>query len=241
MIDHTNARILDIFEDRTKQSVIARLQELKEIKLLDKLEEVTCDMWGPYTDAVREMFGQDMRIVIDRFHVQKNFNEALSKARRILQCELAKDIAAQIKGLRWTVLKNLENLTEEEEQLLERAREVWPDLDKLLFARDRLREIFEDRSIRTAMDGQEKLEQWIAETECLGLGKPIEKFIATMRNWMPLIANYFTARSSNGRTEGFNTRIRTVLKRSFGFRNFRHLRLRVLDLLGVARYKFQRI
>lgn len=165
MIDHTNARILDIFEDRTKQNVISRLQELKALKLLDQLEEVTCDMWGPYTDAVYEVFGKDIRIVIDRFHVQKNFNDAMSKARRDLQRALPKDIAAQIKGLRWTVLKNDENLSDEEKQRLELAREIWPELDRLLFARDRLRETFEDRSIRTAADGQEKFEQWITEIQ----------------------------------------------------------------------------
>jgi hypothetical protein len=54
----------------------------------------------------------------------------------------------------------------------------------------------------------------------------------TLENWMDQIVNYFVARSSNGRTEGFNRGLRAILWRACGMHNFSHFRLRVLHAFG---------
>jgi hypothetical protein len=54
-------------------------------------------------------------------------------------------------------------------------------------------------------------------------------------NFRLTLANYFVARASNGRVEGFNTGVRSILRRAFGMLNFEHFRLRVLDRFGVPR------
>jgi transposase len=59
--------------------------------------------------------------------------------------------------------------------------------------------------------------------------KPLDAFCQTVENWLPMVANYFTNRSSNGPTEGFNRGFRTILWQAFGMTNFRHFRLRILD------------
>ncbi len=46
------------------------------------------------------------------------------------------------------------------------------------------------------------------------------------------IANYFVARQTNGRTEGFNRGLRGLLWRACGMTNFAHFRLRVLHAFG---------
>jgi transposase len=71
----------------------------------------------------------------------------------------------------------------------------------------------------------------MAEAGKLGL-KALEQFCKTLTNWMDKIANYFVARSSNGRTEGFNHGLRSILWRAFGMTNFKRFRLRVLDRFG---------
>ena len=42
-------------------------------------------MWEAYVEAAREVFGEAVAIVIDRFQVMKNFQEHLTAARRELQ------------------------------------------------------------------------------------------------------------------------------------------------------------
>jgi transposase len=62
--------------------------------------------------------------------------------------------------------------------------------------------------------------------------KGLDAFCKTLTNWLDKIANYFVSRSSNGRTEGFNHGLRSILWRAFGMSNFRSFRLRVLDRFG---------
>ncbi|MFM9963239.1 MAG: transposase [Planctomycetaceae bacterium] len=75
---------------------------------------------------------------------------------------------------------------------------------------------------------QERLKEWLTAARSLQL-KPLDAFCQTVENWLPMIANYFTNRSSNGPTEGFNRGFRTILWQAFGMTNFRHFRLRILD------------
>lgn len=82
MIDHTNGRVLDVLESREKAVVLAWLREAKQSGFLAELQEVTCDMWDAYVEATKEVFGEAVRVTIDRFHVMKNFQDGLTQARR---------------------------------------------------------------------------------------------------------------------------------------------------------------
>src|SRR5271165_6669982 len=119
--------MLDILECRDKASVIEYLQEKKDSGLLAGVIEVTCDMWEGYVNAAREVFS-GVRVVIDRFHVMKNFQEQLTKARREIQRELSPEEAKELKGSRWLWVTNEENLTVEERQNLEGLCRQFPRL-----------------------------------------------------------------------------------------------------------------
>jgi transposase len=231
LIDNTNKRVLDILECRDKENLIKYLREKKEEGLLSLVEEVTCDMWEGYSNAAIEVFGQSIRVTIDRFHVMKNFQEQLTLARREIQRRLGKEQAKALKGTRWLWLKNWDNLTAEEQQQLEELKKQFPELKQLAEQRESLRAIFEDRTITTAAQGQKRFLAWMEQARKLGL-KGLEAFCKTLTNWLDKIANYFVSRSSNGRTEGFNHALRSILWRAFGMTNFTHFRLRALHRFG---------
>jgi transposase len=231
IIDHTNKRVLDILEYRDKDSLIKYLRERKESGLLAGVEEVTCDMWEGYSNAALEVFGTDHRVTIDRFHVMKNLQEQLTKARREIQRGLSKDEAKDLKGSRWLWVKNWDNLTSEEQQELEVLKKRFPALKQLAEQRDSLRALFEDKKITTAAEGRKRFEAWMEEARKLGL-KGLDAFCNTLTNWLDKITNYFVTRSSNGRTEGFNHALRSILWRAFGMTNFSHFRLRALHRFG---------
>jgi transposase len=42
------------------------------------------------------------------------------------------------------------------------------------------------------------------------------------------ICNYFENRTTNGLIEGMNTKIKLIKRKSYGFANFEHLRLKLL-------------
>jgi transposase len=229
-IDHTNKRVLDVLEGRDKDLIVNHLRANKE-GLFACLEEVTCDMWDAYANATVEVFGEAVRVTIDRFHVMKNFQEQLTEARREIQRGLGKEAAKQLKGTRWLWQTNPENLTGEQREQLEGLKGRFPRLKQLIEQRESLRAIFEDKGIQDAASGAARLQAWLEQAKTLGL-KALEKFCKTLGNWLGRIANYFVWRSSNGRTEGYNHGLRAILWRTYGMLNFHHFRLRVLDRFG---------
>ena len=231
LIDHTNGRVPDVLENREKQAVVEWLQAGKESTLLAALEEGTCDMWDAYAQAPREVFGEAVRITIDRFHVMKNFQDRLNEARREIQKTLDKERAKELKGGRRLWTTNPENLRVEQVAELEALKLKFPELGRLANHREALRRIFEDKHLTAPEAAMDRLRQWCRRGVEMGL-KALVQFNKTLENWMDKIANYFVSRSSNGRTEGFNRGLRAILWRACGMRNFAHFRLRVLHLFG---------
>jgi transposase len=231
IIDHDNRRVLEVLEDREKTTVLAYLQRAKQEGLLAQVEEVTCDMWDGYVAAAREAFGETVTITIDRFHVMKNLQECLTKARRELQRQLSEEQRQQLKGSRWLWTTNPENLTAEKRHELETLKKQFPELGKLADQRESLRALFDDRTIADPAEGRKRLQAWLEQAKELGL-TALNKFCTTMTNWLDKIANYFHSRCSNGRTEGFNHGLRAILWRAFGMTNFENFRLRVLHCFG---------
>jgi transposase len=231
IVDHDHGRVLEVLENREKTTIVAYLNQEKTAGRLASVEEVTTDMWDGYVEAAKDVFGPTIRITIDRFHVMKNFQECLTKARRELQNRLPEESRKKLKGSRWWWVTNDENLLPADRQSLAELKREFPELAQLAEQRDRLQRIFEDRMIRTAEEGVKQFTAWRDEVRKLGL-KALEPFCRTLTNWLGMIANYFVSRSSNGRVEGFNHKIRSILWRAFGMSNFAKFRLRVWDCLG---------
>jgi transposase len=53
----------------------------------------------------------------------------------------------------------------------------------------------------------------------------------TLDKRLPEIANYFLNRTTNGVTEGLNTKIKLILRQSYGFSNFDAMREKLLACL----------
>ena len=168
IVDHDNHRVLDVLENREKATISRYLQQCRQGGLLAHVEEVTIDMWSPYEGAVREAFGNGVTITIDRFHVMKNFQECLTKARRELQRQMAPEERSRLKGSRWLWVTNPENLTLEERQQLQALKQEFPRLGQIADQREALRAIFEDRTIRSPAEGRKRLQAWLAQRGAIG-------------------------------------------------------------------------
>lgn len=232
IVDHTNRCVLEVLETRTKADVIACLTRLKAAGLFDELEEVSCDMWGPYESAVREVFGSSAKVCVDRFHVMKAFQDQLTQARREIQRELPDASKQELKGSRWCWVKNWENLCELSRKQLMRLKKMFPRLGQLHDQREKLRQIFErEQSVES---GRKSLLLWIEQARTMGLAA-LDAFCGTLERWMDEIVQYFYRRTTNGRTEGFNRGLRSVIWRACGMQNFKNFRLRVLHAYGPCR------
>jgi len=112
-----------------------------------KIESVAIDMSAAYTKAVSENLPK-ATLVYDRFHVIKLYNEKLSDLRRLLYNETKDaDMRSLLKGTRWLLLKNDENLNDArgERERLEKALQANRPLMTAYYLKEELHRIWEQR------------------------------------------------------------------------------------------------
>ncbi len=215
--------ILDVLEDRSKETLLKWLEE-RGVDWCAAVQVACSDMWDAYQEAAEQKL-PNARRVVDRFHVMKNLNEALTKVRRAIQKEADEATQELLKGCRWLLVKNRENLTEEQQQKLSRMLEASPELKSCYDLKESFRDLFnEPLSYQAA---EERLLGWIAKVEATSF-KALKSFVNLLHNWWEQILNYFEGRFNNGFAEGVNLKIKMLNRRGYGYRNFNSFRLHAL-------------
>jgi len=126
-----------------------------------KVQAVATDMSKAYIRAVRDNLPRAVH-VFDHFHVVKLFNDKLSALRRELYHQAQADWQRRIlKGTRWLLLKNPDNLDPErnERQRLQDALELNTPLTIAYYLKEDLRQIWDQPNKRTA---RRVLQDWMA-------------------------------------------------------------------------------
>jgi transposase len=215
--------VLDVLEDRSKENLLKWLDE-RGSEWCAAVQVACSDMWDAYQEAAEQKLPNACRVV-DRFHVMKNLNAALTKARRAIQKDADATTKELLKGCRWLLVKNRENLTEEQQQKLTCMLEASPELKRCYQLKESFRDLFEQNL--TPKAAEKRLLRWVAQVEATPF-KALQSFVNTLRNWWQQILNYFDGRYNNGFAEGVNLKIRMLNRRGYGYRNFSSFRLHVL-------------
>ena len=193
-----------------------------------KIQSVAIDMSQAYTKAIQENLPK-ATLVYDHFHVIKLYNEKLSGLRRLLYRETKDaDMKSLIKGTRWLLLKNRENLNEEkrEKERLQAALSANQPLMTAYYLKEELHRIWEQPNRASA---EEVFENWLSTAEVSEVGM-LEKFAQTLREHREGILNYYESKITTAALEGTNTKIRVLQRRAYGFRDLEYLKLRILAL-----------
>jgi transposase len=193
-----------------------------------KIGAVATDMAQPYVKAVREHLPKAVH-VFDRFHVIKLFNDKLSAFRRELYHEAASDRQRRIlKGTRWLLLKNPENLDQDhdEHRRLERALALNRPLAIAYYLKDDLRQIWEQADKATA---RRVLHDWIARARASGI-RMLQQFALTLAKHRRGILAWYHYPISTGPLEGTNTKIQAMKRQAYGFRDREFYKLKILAI-----------
>jgi len=215
--------ILDVLKERTKDTLVKWFEERGQAWCA-QVEICCADMWDAYHEAAAEKLPNAKRVV-DRFHVMKNLTDAITKARRSIQSQADEATQALLKGSRWLLVKNQENLDEEDRSDLENALAASPELRECYQLKEDFRHWFEQKNDRES--AEKVLQAWIARVKASSF-RALKSFVKTLQNWKESILNYFDGRHSNGFAEGVNLKIRLIHRRAFGYRNFEQFRLHIL-------------
>ena len=190
-----------------------------------KVEAVATDMSAAYIQAVREHLGDAVH-VFDHFHVIKLFNEKLADFRRQLHREATEQIHKKVlKGTRWLLLKNPENLDPQknERERLDEALRLNQPLATVYYLKEDLRQIWQQPDKATAT---QVLEDWIRRAEASGI-KVLQTFAGTLAMYRTGILAYYDYRISTGPLEGTNNKIKTMQRQAYGFRDPQFFKLKI--------------
>ena len=232
-------KILAILSDRKKDTVKAFIQSIPD-HLIKTIKTACCDMYDGYINAVKETFGNKVKVVIDRFHVAKNYRECVDSLRKQelkrLKKELTESEYKKLKGAMWALRKKEEVLTDEEKIVLSILFTYSPSLKQAYHFQNSLTDIF-NKNINK-QEASKFIKQWIKEVKESNL-TCFDKFITTLnKNWNDIL-NYFhrKQRKNSGFIEGLNNKIKVIKRRCYGIFNIEKLFQRIfLDVEGYERF-----
>ena len=193
-----------------------------------RVEAIAIDMSPAYISAVAEKLPQ-ATIVFDHFHVIKLYNDRLSEFRRQLYHQVTTSMQKKvIKGTRWLLLKNPENLDaqRDEQQRLQQALQLNQPLATAYYMKEDLRQLWWQANQK---DAQIFLNDWIGRAKSSKIAM-LEKFADTLSQHRHGILSYYRYPISTGPLEGTNNKIKTMKRQAYGFRDMEFFKLKIMAI-----------
>lgn len=234
LIDIDRSKLLAIVEGRTKEEIKKVFVEWGP-EVLKGIEEVSIDLWKGYKSLATEMI-PNAQVVADRFHVMTQINQELDgerkKEKRKIEAEVKQaktpeeklekeTILAGITDSKYAILKNKEDLNDEQKEKLSQVQNVSSQLKIMHQLKEEFREIFE--KTENWGDGLLELGKWLSKAQ-----KYFVKSQSTIYRWFDEILAYFNNRTSSGVVEGINNKLKLIKRSGYGFTNFNNFRNRCL-------------
>jgi transposase len=232
VVCHDTGRLVWASAGRDRRTVEAFFDQLGQERC-KQITLVSCDMAGWIAGPVAERLPHATRCV-DPFHVVMLATDALDEIRREVWNQARKagklTAAKELKGARFALWKNPENLTGRQQATLSSIQKTNARLYRGYLLKEQLRQIYRlDPKAATRL-----LDEWIAWARRCRLD-PFVKLARTITKQRAGILAAIEHGLSNARVEQVNTQIRMITRRAFGFHSPSALiALAMLSLAGLC-------
>ena len=223
VVDWSTGQVVYVGDGRGGDSLLPFWKRLRRSQA--NIKAVCTDMSPAYTAAVAEHLPRAAHIY-DRFHVIKLMNEKLTDLRR-QTCRLSESIEGKklLKGTRWLLVKNPENLDEkrDEKKRLEEALRINKPLAAAYYLKEDLRQLW---SHATKEAAARFLDGWVARAQSCKL--PIlMRFARFLTAHKKQLLNWYDYAISNGPIEGTNNKIQLMKRQAYGYRDIEFFKLKI--------------
>ena len=214
-------------EDRSEKSMAQFYATLGD-KKSQAVRLAVMDMWKPFRNATRAHAPQ-AAILFDKFHIIRHLGEALDKVRKSEYRRLSGQSRSYIKGQKYTLLSNRENLTTDGRRSLKTLLAANKRLNTAYLLKESFGQLWDYEREAWA---RRFFENWRASLKWQRL-EPFEKFAKMIDRHWDGIAAYCKPENkvSLGFVEGLNNKIRVIQRRAYGLRDEEYLRLKVLTCM----------
>ena len=225
VMDAETKRVLWVGKGRRREDVRPFFEWLGK-RRCKKIQAVGMDMWPAFEAEVR-LHCPNAEIVYDQFHVVANYGKDVIDRIRIEEANRVKDdkVARElIKGARWNLLGNWENL---------RDRETKLRLNELLEANQSLMTVYVLKDALKALWGytregwaRKAWETWLEMAQSSGL-KPLERFAKNLAKRIDGILSHCRWKLNTSVVEGVNNKIKVLKRIAYGYRDEEYFFLKI--------------
>ncbi|MGH7409527.1 MAG: ISL3 family transposase [Candidatus Methylomirabilis sp.] len=187
-----------------------------------QVTQICCDM-APAFISGTERFLPQAAITFDRYHVMALLNRAVDEVRRAEAREVE-----GLKATRYLWLKNPEHLTSPQRAALRSVKSLDLKTGRAYHITLALRRFWDFRYPKVAARSLRRWYFWATHSRLVPV---IEAANAIRRHWAGVLA-FIRSRITNGIVEGLNSKIKTALKRAYGFKTFENYRTIIYLIAG---------
>jgi len=224
VIDQETGRIVWVGRGRAGEALHGFWRRLKASGA--QIEAVAMDMSQAYASTVARHLPNAL-IVFDRFHVMKLMNEQLDDLRRQLVREAeTEDAQVAIKGTRWLLLYRRDHWPQNKARELQQALERNQPLATAYLLKEELALAWEQDSWEAMADF---CSAWCEKAVASGIEQLI-RMAQSLTDHAKGLLSYAVTKMTNGRMEGINRKIKTMLRQVYGLRDDDFLRLKLYAL-----------
>ena len=220
VLDYETGRIVWIGKGRREDTLDSFFKKMPE-EVRRGIRAIATDMWKPYLKAFRK-WCPEAQIVYDFFHLVRDYSKIIDKIRNKEYQKADAGGRAVLKGTKYLLLKNWENLKEKEIVRLEQVLEVNKTLSIVYILKDYLKGIYKHRDRGQA---NKTLQEWCNLARESGI-PDLKRFARKLERHSEQILNHCDYPIHSGRLEGTNNTLKVIKRKAYGFIDTRYFILK---------------
>ena len=221
--DVERAAVDYIGDDRKQESLdgyFARFSKKKRVKI----KAIAVDIWDPYLASIRNHIPDaERKIVFDRYHLMTHMIKAVDEVRREEHRELQREDDETLTGSKYLWLYSKENVPDRHKSRLRSLSRRKLKTTRAWAIKESFRELWGYTHLAWA---RRHFKAWFYWATHSRLETVIEK-ARMFRKYLAQILTYFTHRITNAVSEGLNSKIQTIKKMAYGYRNRQNFKIAI--------------
>lgn len=216
-------QVVWVGEGRSREAIRPFFEWLGEAR--GQIEAVAMDMNASFDLEVKAQC-PNAEVVYDRFHVVAKYGREVMDRVRVDQAnQLRDDKAARkvIKGSRWLLLRNQDNLKPEQAVKLEELLAANASLTKVYLLKDQLKTLWFADDEATARSGWQ---EWADMALSSGIDA-LMRFTRKLEPYLDGIVSSARHRLNTSVLEGMNNRIKVIKRMAYGYRDTEYFFLKI--------------
>ena len=155
-------------------------------------------------------------------------NEKLDLVRRRIAAKLDADERAILKNQRFTLLRNEENLSSEATAYLAKIKQTFQELADVHMMKEALRSIYS--VAQNVSQAEDALLRWVKAAQKIQSDQLHKMAKTILQYWDGILGFWRFGNMTNASMEGFNNKVRTMLRQAYGYRDLEYMRLKIFNL-----------